>query len=222
MVSEVQGRLRPGLDGWDALQALFPGGSITGCPKTVTVASIDELEGEPRRAWTGSLGHHDPRTGVSAWNILIRTLEAERDDAGEWRARVKAGGGLVIESDPEREVAEAKWKARGLLEDTLVIWGGEFGRTPMSEKRATPGRNHHIDAFSMWFAGGGIKPGNLVGETDEFGHKAVENVVNHYDYHATLLHLLGLDPDRLGYEHNGRERKLISQNPGRIVKEILA
>ena len=116
MVSEVQGRLRPGLDGWDALQALFPGGSITGCPKTVTVASIDELEGEPRRAWTGSLGHHDPRTGVSAWNILIRTLEAERDDAGEWRARVKAGGGLVIESDPQREVAEAKWKARGLLE----------------------------------------------------------------------------------------------------------
>ena len=116
MVSEVQGRLRPGLDGWDALQALFPGGSITGCPKTVTVASIDELEGEPRRAWTGSLGHHDPRTGISAWNILIRTLEAEQDDVGEWNARVKAGGGLVIESEPEQEVAEAKWKARGLLD----------------------------------------------------------------------------------------------------------
>jgi hypothetical protein len=74
----------------------------------------------------------------------------------------------------------------------------------------------------MWVAGGGFKGGCVYGETDEFGHKAVENVVNHYDYHATLLHLLGLDPEKLVYEHNGRERKLIAQQPGRIVSEILA
>tara|TARA_B100000809_G_scaffold248552_1_gene278786 strand:- start:3817 stop:5259 length:1443 start_codon:yes stop_codon:yes gene_type:complete len=113
-------------------------------------------------------------------------------------------------------------KQRGLLDSTVVHWGGEMGRLPVVQNEANIGRDHNTHGFSMWVAGGGFKGGCVYGETDEFGHKAVENVVNHYDYHATLLHLLGLDPDKLVYEHNGRERKLISQNPGRIVKEILA
>ncbi len=113
-------------------------------------------------------------------------------------------------------------KQRGLLDSTVVHWGGEMGRLPVVQNEANIGRDHNTYGFSMWVAGGGFKGGCVYGETDEFGHKAVENVVNHYDYHATLLHLLGLDPDKLVYEHNGRERKLISQNPGRIVKEILA
>jgi hypothetical protein len=113
-------------------------------------------------------------------------------------------------------------KQRGMLDSTVVHWGGEMGRLPVVQNEANIGRDHNTYGFSMWVAGGGFKGGCVYGETDEFGHKAVENVVNHYDYHATLLHLLGLDPEKLVYEHNGRERKLIAQQPGRIVSEILA
>ena len=113
MVSEIEGTLCAGMDGFDALQSIFPGGSITGCPKSATIAAIDELEGAPRRAWTGSIGHIDPRTEQSQWNILIRTLEAHFDE-NTWYATVQAGGGLVIGSDPWREVEEAKWKAQAI------------------------------------------------------------------------------------------------------------
>lgn len=130
MVSEVEGTLREDLDGFDALQAIFPGGSITGCPKTATIAAIDALEGEPRRAWTGSIGHIDPRTGVSDWNILIRTLEAH-ESADGWQATVQAGGGLVIGSDPLEEVAEAKWKAQALCK---AAWG----HAPAGETSTAP------------------------------------------------------------------------------------
>ncbi|MBT4406458.1 MAG: C26 family cysteine hydrolase domain-containing family [Euryarchaeota archaeon] len=119
LVSEVKGELSAQKDVWDALQATFPGGSITGCPKTVTCASIDFLEKHPRSFWTGSIGYVDPRNGKSAWNILIRTLEAHKEEnntIGElgWKAIVQAGGGLVIGSNPELEVDEAKWKAAAL------------------------------------------------------------------------------------------------------------
>lgn len=113
-------------------------------------------------------------------------------------------------------------KQRGLLDSTVVHWGGEMGRLPVVQNEANIGRDHNTNGFSMWVAGGGFKGGCIFGETDEFGHKATENIVNHYDYHATLLHLLGIDPGKLIYEHNGRERKLISGKPGRIVNEILA
>ena len=135
MVSDIRGLLREDLDGWDALQALFPGGSITGCPKTAVIAAIDELEGAPRGAWTGSLGHHDPRTGSACWNLLIRTLEAERQSDGGWQAKVQAGGGLVIESDPEQEVEEAKWKAQALLN---AAWGSAATEVPMGEMEIHP------------------------------------------------------------------------------------
>ena len=113
MVSEIEGTLSEGKDGFDALQSMFPGGSITGCPKSATIAAIDELEATPRRAWTGSIGHIDPRTGKSQWNILIRTLEA-RFNGNNWQATVQAGGGLVIGSNPWQEVEEAKWKAQAI------------------------------------------------------------------------------------------------------------
>ncbi len=119
MVSEIEGTLSKGMDGFDALQSIFPGGSITGCPKSATIAAIDELEGAPRHAWTGSIGHIDPRTGQSQWNILIRTLEAHFD-GDAWQATVQAGGGLVIGSDPWKEVEEAKWKAQALCR---AAWG---------------------------------------------------------------------------------------------------
>jgi hypothetical protein len=99
-------------------------------------------------------------------------------------------------------------KAHGLLEDTLVVWGGEFGRTPMGENRDTTGRNHHIDAFTMWFAGGGVKPGQVLGDTDELGFNAVGDKAHVHDIHATLLHLLGIDHKRLTFHFQGRDYRL--------------
>ncbi len=113
-------------------------------------------------------------------------------------------------------------KRRGLLEDTIVIWGGEFGRTPMGEVRENTGRNHHIDAFTMWFAGGGFKPGLVYGETDEFGFGPIENPVHVHDLHATLLHLLGLDHQRLSVRFQGLDFRLTGVDPAHVVKDLLA
>ncbi|MCS7470870.1 DUF1501 domain-containing protein [Stieleria sp. ICT_E10.1] len=117
---------------------------------------------------------------------------------------------------------------RGLLDDTLVVWGGEFGRTPMRENRGGRemrfvGRDHNPGAFTMWMAGGGIKPGISYGETDEIGYEAIENKVSPHDLHATLLHLLGIDHKRLTYMHQGLPQRLSNvTQPSRVVEEIMA
>lgn len=113
-------------------------------------------------------------------------------------------------------------KQRGLLDDTIVIWGGEFGRTPMGEVRESTGRNHHIDAFTMWFAGGGFKAGQVYGKTDEFGFGAVENPVHVHDVHATILHQLGIDHQRLSVRSQGLDFRLTGVDPARVVKDLLA
>lgn len=110
-------------------------------------------------------------------------------------------------------------KSRGLLEDTLVIWGGEFGRTPTSE--GTNGREHHPFGFTMWLAGGGVKGGIVHGATDEFGWHAVKDKVHVHDLHATILHLMGLDHEKLTYRYAGRDYRLTDVH-GHVVKEILA
>jgi hypothetical protein len=110
-------------------------------------------------------------------------------------------------------------KSRGLFDETLVVWGGEFGRTPMSE--GDKGRDHHALGFSMWLAGGGVKRGCVYGATDEFGFAAVENPVHVYDLQATILHLLGLDHERLTYRYSGRDIRLTDVF-GNVVHEILA
>jgi hypothetical protein len=110
-------------------------------------------------------------------------------------------------------------KARGLLEDTIVLWGGEFGRTPTAE--GNDGREHHPFGFTMWLAGAGIKGGMVYGATDEFGWHAVENKVHVHDLHATLLHLMGLNHERLTYRYAGRDYRLTDVH-GNIVKDILA
>ena len=116
-------------------------------------------------------------------------------------------------------------KQRGLLEDTLVIWGGEFGRTPMVESNADAGRklgrDHHPQAFTMWLAGGGIKPGITMGETDEFGFHVTKDKVHVHDLHATLLHLLGFDHTRLTYRFQGRDFRLTDVE-GELVQKLLA
>jgi uncharacterized protein (DUF1501 family) len=110
-------------------------------------------------------------------------------------------------------------KARGLLDDTLVIWGGEFGRTPTSE--SDRGRDHHSRGFSMWLAGGGVKRGHIHGATDELGIDAVENRVHVHDLHATILHLMGLDHERLTFRYSGRDFRLTDVH-GQVVEGILA
>jgi hypothetical protein len=110
-------------------------------------------------------------------------------------------------------------RARGLLADTLVIWGGEFGRTPAAE--GANGRDHHPYGFTMWLAGGGVRGGMAHGETDEFGWDAVQGRVHVHDLHATILHLLGLDHERLTYRHAGRDYRLTDVS-GVVVKPILA
>jgi hypothetical protein len=112
-------------------------------------------------------------------------------------------------------------KRQGLLDDTLVIWGGEFGRTPMGEIRAQVGRDHHVDAFTMWLAGGGVKRGYVHGATDELGFGATEGRVHVHDLHATILHLLGFDHTRLTYRFQGRDFRLTDVH-GEVVTEILA
>jgi hypothetical protein len=114
-------------------------------------------------------------------------------------------------------------KQRGMLDDTLVIWGGEFGRTPMSqEKGPDPGRDHHIKGFSIFLAGGGIKAGHSHGETDELGYHAVKDVVHVRDLHATILHQLGIDHAKLSVQHQGLDVKLTGVEEAHVVKGILA
>jgi hypothetical protein len=112
-------------------------------------------------------------------------------------------------------------KRRGLLDSTLVIWGGEFGRTPMGEVRDSVGRNHHIEAFTMWLAGGGIRRGLNLGKSDELGYTAVEDRVHVHDLQATILHLLGLDHTRLTFRFQGRDFRLTDVH-GEVVHKLLA
>lgn len=137
LVSQVSGNLEDSMDGLDALEALFPGGSITGCPKTVVCASIDELEKKPRSFWCGSMGWVDVHSGDCTWNIMIRTLEARWNGLG-WEGKVMAGGGITIESQPHGEVAEAIWKAAALRRacgwiksDQKSLVTGELGIYPL-------------------------------------------------------------------------------------------
>lgn len=111
-------------------------------------------------------------------------------------------------------------KQRGLLDSTLVVWGGEFGRLPTVQVK--DGRDHNPKGFTTWMAGGGIKGGTIYGATDEWGYEAIENPVSHSDMHATILHLLGMDVRKLTYDYDGRVETLIGVNPARVLREIVA
>jgi hypothetical protein len=136
---------------------------------------------------------------------------------------------LCADADRPTAALISDLKARGLLNDTLVIWGGEFGRTPYAENRKEKkkdkeppaGRDHHHTAFSMLLAGGGVRGGTVYGASDELGMNAAENPVHVHDLHATILHLLGLDHERLTYRYAGRDFRLTDVH-GRVVKEIVA
>ena len=168
-----------------------------------------------------------PGDGSFASNCLLARRLAERgvrfiqlyhrgwDHHGGIKNAIGVTAGLV---DQASAALVTDLKQRGMLDDTLIIWGGEFGRTPMAQGS---GRDHHIRGFSIWMAGGGIKGGISYGNTDELGYYAVEDIVHVHDFHATMLHLLGIDHQKLTYRFQGRDFRLTDVH-GRLVSDIIA
>jgi uncharacterized protein (DUF1501 family) len=156
--------------------------------------------------------------GVRFVNIYNEGWDAHSDVAGN----LKNNCG---KTDQASAALVADLKQRGMLDETLVIWGGEFGRTPMVETNAalgrSLGRDHHPQAYTMWLAGGGFKPGLTYGQTDDLGFNVVENLVHVHDLQATILNQLGLDHERLTYRYAGRDFRLTDVH-GRVVRELLA
>jgi hypothetical protein len=156
--------------------------------------------------------------GVRFVNIYNEGWDAHSDVVGNSKRNCGA-------TDQSAAALVADLKQRGLLDETLVIWGGEFGRTPMVEASVASGRSlgrdHHPQAFTMWMAGGGIKPGITLGKTDDFGFNGVEDVVHVHDLQATILHLLGFDHTRLTYRSQGRDFRLTDVH-GNVVQKLLA
>jgi Protein of unknown function (DUF1501) len=153
---------------------------------------------------------------------FVQLIHTDWDHHGSGGDNLTTGLDTVCKQTDQPAAALVKdLKQRGLLDDTLVIWGGEFGRTPMGEVRESVGRNHHIDAYTMWFAGGGVKRGLDLGASDEFGFAAVEDKVHVHDLQATVLHLLGLDHKKLTFRFQGRDFRLTDVH-GEIVTKMLA
>ena len=165
--------------------------------------------------------------GTYAANCLLARRLAERGvrfiqlyhRAWDHHGGVKKNiAGTAGEIDQATAALVKDLKHRGMLDDTLIVWGGEFGRTPMAQGN---GRDHHIRGFSMWMAGGGVRGGITHGSTDEFGYNAVEDVVHVNDLHATILHLFGIDHTRLIYRFQGRDFRL-TDIAGKVVREVLS
>ena len=173
-------------------------------------------------------GDRSPRPGLLA-RRSARRASASCGDTGGWDHHGDIRNALPRSGGSDRPVAGLikDLKSRGLLDDTLVVWSGEFGRTPWSQDLSgtspigTHGREHQPDSFCAWLAGGGVKAGYVHGETDEFGFRPVAGKVHLHDLHATMLHLLGLDHERLTHRHSGRDYRLTDVE-GRVVKQILA
>jgi uncharacterized protein (DUF1501 family) len=156
--------------------------------------------------------------GVRFVNLFHEGWDAHSDVVGNHRNLCQA-------TDQASAALVTDLKQRGLLDETLVIWGGEFGRTPMVESNAAlgraRGRDHHPKAYSMWLAGGGIKPGMVHGATDDLGYNIVQDPVHVHDLQATLMHCLGLDHERLTFRSQGRDFRLTDVHGG-VIKAILA
>lgn len=180
-----------------------------------------------------SYGEDVKKPGSFAANCLVARRLAERGVRfiqlyhPGWDQHGGLRGGITTqcqETDQASAALVKDLKARGMLEDTLVIWGGEFGRTNYCQGKLSGndfGRDHHPKCFSIWMAGGGVKPGITYGKTDDFGYNVVENGVHVHDFHATLMHLLGIDHERLTYRYQGRRFRLTDVH-GHIVRNVLA
>jgi hypothetical protein len=191
--------------------------------------SVPELTdfGQESRATLDLYGVSEPGDGSFASNCLLARRLAERgvrfiqlyhrawDHHGDLARNMTTAS---AETDRACAALVTDLKQRGMLDDTLVIWGGEFGRTPMGQGS---GRDHHIHAFSIWLAGGGIKGGQTIGATDDFGYRSVVDVVSMHDLHATMLHLCGVDHERFRVKFQGLDAKLTGVEPCRVLKQAL-
>jgi hypothetical protein len=201
------------------------------------VPELADLSTEPASTFE-KYGPESKKPGSYAANCILARRLAERGVRfvqlyhRGWDTHGASFGDDVIEKLPHlcRQTDKAAaalvtdLKQRGLLDSTLVVWGGEFGRTPMNEARNGSkflGRDHHPRAFTMWMAGGGIKPGITYGETDELGYNITKDPVEVHDLHATMLHLLGIDHEKLTYKFQGRDFRLTDVH-GKVVKGLLA
>ncbi|MFN7925986.1 MAG: DUF1501 domain-containing protein [Bryobacteraceae bacterium] len=173
----------------------------------------------------------DADAGVHGRQLLLARRLLERgvrfvqvllsDQPWDTHQRNESGNRAIARRTDEPAAALLEdLKQRGLFDDTLVIWGGEFGRTPMAEGK--DGRDHHKFGFSLWLAGGGLKRGYVHGGTDEFGYHSVDQPVSMADFHATILHLLGIDHERLVYHNNTRIEKLTDVRPAKVVRDLVA
>ena len=153
--------------------------------------------------------------------VQIFTSDQAWDTHGSLRTSLPA---VCRKTDKPAAALVQDLKARGLLDSTIVAWGGEMGRLPVIQNDTGPasvGRDHNTFGYSWWFAGGGFKGGKIYGATDEFGHHAVENKVSHHDFHATLMHLFGLEAKKLTYSRTGPELTILDGQEGKVVKELL-
>ncbi len=197
-----------------------------------SVPNVLDASGEPDHVY--QLYGEDARTpGTYAYNCLLARKLAEADvnfvqlyHMG-WDHHGGLPGGMRRQAKQTDQASAAlvqDLKQRGLLQDTLVIWGGEFGRTSFSQGRLTKdnyGRDHHPGCFSIWMAGGGVKGGTVYGRTDEFAYNVTDNGVHVHDFQATLLHLMGIDHERLTFKYQGRRFRLTDVH-GHVVKDVLA
>jgi hypothetical protein len=192
-----------------------------------SVPELTDFRGESQRT-LDLYGVREPGDGSFASNCLLARRLAERGvrfiqlyhRAWDHHANIEeAMPSAARDVDAPCAALVQDLKQRGMLDDTLIVWGGEFGRTPMGQGS---GRDHHILSFSIWMAGGGIKGGITHGATDELGYRAVENVVQVRDLHATMLHLCGIDHRRLSARFQGLDVRLTGVEPARVVTELLA
>jgi hypothetical protein len=148
----------------------------------------------------------------------VRFIQLYHRDWDHHGAVKEHSAGTAAEVDQGMAALITDLKQRGMLDDTIIVFGSEFGRTPMAQGN---GRDHHLAGFTMWFAGGGFKPGFSYGATDDFGYHAVENRVSVHDIHATLLHQMGIDHTRFTYKYQGLDTKLTGVEESRVVSELL-
>jgi hypothetical protein len=181
-----------------------------------SVPEATEISGEPKSV-LDDYGPDVTTPGSFAANCLQARRLAERG------GRPGALPKLCKETDQPAAALVKDLKRCGLLEDTLVVWGGEFGRTNYCQGKLSPnfGRDHHPRCFSIWMAGGGVKPGSVYGETCEFGYNIASDGLHIHDLHATIMHLLGIDHERLTYKFQGRRYRLTDVH-GHVVQGILA
>jgi uncharacterized protein (DUF1501 family) len=192
-----------------------------------SVPELTDFRSEPREVLE-LYGVQQPGDGSFASNCLLARRLAERGvrfiqlyhRAWDHHGDIESGMKSAAQDVDQASAALVKdLKRRGMLDDTLILWGGEFGRTPMGQGS---GRDHHILSFAVWMAGGGIKGGVTHGTTDDLGYRAVENVVHVRDLHATMLHLCGIDHRRLSSKFQGLDVRLTGVEAAHVVKPILA